>query len=299
MSNANDAVQDDLLVKATDRLRKAHGSEVPPGLVASVVDSLPPGPHAGTRRQRPARAAVRMGSLAASLVAMVIVAALMMPGGTGVALAQILDKVKEAQSVKFVFSPGSVDDPNKELKCVLLRERLRVEHPSGIVLTSDRKTKEGLYLDAKNKTAAQFPLPEQVSLELAADPLTQLREVGGKSAERIGKEVVDGHESEVLRVPGIKLFGTESEKGEMRVWVDSSSMLPLRLELRMGQSTLMTFRKIEWNPDVDPELVSMEIPSGYREQPVEVFRKLLHPDRDRDQRLTPAEAFRKWQDGNK
>ena len=83
-------------------------------------------------------------------------------------------------------------------------------------MIADRETKKGLYLDATNKTACRFTLHERFATEFATDPITQLRQVKADGAERLNKEVVDGKETEVFRVRGINLFGTESDKGEMR-----------------------------------------------------------------------------------
>ena len=141
-----------------------------------------------------------------------------------VALGQVIDKVKDANSVEFVLSHGRGEDAAKEKQCVLQREKLRVQHPNGIVMIADIKTKECLYLDAKNKTAGRFTMHERVATELATDPIEQLRQVRSDGAERLGKEVVDGTNAELFRIRGIKLFGAESDKGEMRVWVDSASM---------------------------------------------------------------------------
>lgn len=99
-------------------------------------------------------------------------------------------------------------------------------------------------------------------------------------AERLRKEVVDDKEAEVFRVRRIKLFGTESDKGEMRVWVDTTTMLPLRIELRMGATPVVTLKEIKWNSAIDPSLLSLAIPDTYSEQPAEAVRRVLQPEPD-------------------
>ncbi len=300
MSQHNGSMGGDLLDDATHRLRDARGSEIPPGLVGSTVDAIRSMPMPVMQRRTLGGMALRLSGIAATiLLALAGVVALVMQGGANVALAQVLDRVKNADSVEFVLSPGPGQATEKEQKCVLHGEKLRVQHPIGIVMIADRKAKEGLYLDGKSKTAGRFTLHEHLATEFATDPVTQLRQVRSDSAERLGKEVIDGKDAEVFRVHGIKLFGAENDKGEMRVWVDSMSMLPLRIELRMGETPLVTLKEMKWNSAIDPSLLSMEIPDGYAEQPEEAFRKLLRPDADGDKRLTPNEAFRKWRGESK
>lgn len=70
-------------------------------------------------------------------------------------------------------------------------------------------------------------------------------------------------------------------------------MLPVKVELRMGDSPIMTLKEINWGPKVEPSMFALEIPQGYSEQPEGDFRKRLQPAADANQGLTPAEAFRK------
>ena len=299
MSQYDGSIGNELLKEATQLLRDARGPDMPPGLVASTVNAIRNKPMPVVRRRTTAGMVVRLGSIAATiLLALAGVTALMIQGGARVALAQVLDKVKNADSVEFVLSPGSGEAADKDQKCMLLGEKLRVQHPIGIVMIADKEAKKGFYLDAKNKTAGRFILHEHLAKEFATDPITQLRQMRADGAERLSKEVVDGKETEVFRVRGINLFGMESDKGETRVWVDSATMLPLRIELRMGETPVLTLKEMKWGTAVDPSLLSQDIPGGYSEQAEDAFRKLLRPDADADKGLTPTEAFRKWRGKN-
>lgn len=299
MSQYNGSMGSRLLDEATQLLRDAPRLDIPPGLRAATVDALRNTPAPVVRRRTMGSMAVRLGSIAATiLLALAGVTVLMTQGGARVALAQVLDKVKEADSVEFVIGPGRGEVAEKQNKCLFHGEKLRVQHPVGVVMIADRETMKGLYLDATNKTACRFTLHERFATEFATDPITQLRQVKADGAERLNKEVVDGKETEVFRARGINLFGTESDKGEMRVWVDSTTMLPARIELRLGETPVMTLKEIKWDPKIDPSLLAQEIPSGYSEQSEGAFRKLLQPAAKADRALTPTEAFRKWRDEN-
>jgi hypothetical protein len=171
---------------------------------------------------------------------------------------------------------------------------VRMEHSGGVVTICDTSTKKCLYLDVRNRTAGLFPLHEHVEKELGAGVVEQLRQVRPADAEPIGKELVDGKTLDLFRVRGIKLFGVDSRKGEMKIWVDPESMLPWRLEVRIGVTPVVTLCKLEWNVPIEPSLLSMEIPVEYSEQPEDVFRNRLRPQKESSQHLTPTEAFRNW-----
>ena len=299
MSEYNGSADSKVLEQATQRLRDACGMDMPPGLVASTVNAIKDKRMPVVRRRAAGGFMLRLGSVAATILfALAGIAFLITQGGAQVALAQALDKVKDADAVEFLVGPGRGDDVAKHKKCVLQGEMLRVQHPVGIVMIADRAAKKGLYLDDANKTACRFTLHEHIATEFAIDPITQLRTVKADGAERLSKEVVDGKETEVFRIPGINLLGAVSAKGETRVWVDAATMLPVKVELRVGETSIMTLSKIKWGPKIEPSLLAQEIPKGYSEQPEDDFRKRLQPPVDANRGLTPAEALRKWQEGN-
>ena len=300
MSQYKEAMDNHVLEEATQLLRDSRNLEMPPALIVSTVAAIRNRPMPVVRRRTVGGWAPRLSTLAATiLLALASVAALWIHGGASVALAQVLDKVKGADSVEFVFVPGQGEAADKQQKCIFQGDKIRIQHSMGIVMISDKKTKQGLYLDPKNKTAGRFTLHEHVATELATDPIVQLQQARTADAERLEKKVVNGKAAEVFRVRGIKLFGVEDDKGEMHVLVDSTTMLPLQIELRVGETSHMTLKGMMWNPVIDPALFSMEIPDGYTEQPAEVFQKLLRPKLDEDKVLTPTEAFRKWQGKSK
>lgn len=298
MSADNGSSDSGILDQATQRLRDAYIRDMPPDLVASTVQAirqrLPP-----VSLERPAgnpvgRGVLRNGGVAATvLVTLAAAMMLISQGGARIALAQVLDKVKDAESVEFVIGPGRGDDVGRQQKGVFHADKVRVQHPVGIVMIADLKEKKGLYRDDASKTACRFTLEEQFAMEFAIDPITQLRNVKTDDAEHLSNEIVNGQNAEVFRVRGIKLFGTQRDTGEMRVWVDAKSKLPLRIELRFGMSTIMTFKEMRWNSVIDPALLSLKIPDGFSEQPEDSFRQRLHPERESNKALTPTEAFRK------
>jgi outer membrane lipoprotein-sorting protein len=298
MSQFNVPMESDLLDEATELLRDSRGADMPQGLVATTVDAIRNRPTPAVNRDTGGRQLLPLGSIAAMLLILAVITTVFTQGGARVALAQVIDKVKDADSVEFVLVPGRGDNAGNQQKCLLIGKRLRVQHPVGIVMIADRGTKKGLYLDATNKSFCRFMLHEHLAKEFATDPITQLRQVKADGATRLSQEVVNGKATEVFRVRGVNLFGTESAKGETRIWVDPTTMLPMRIELRMGETPVLTLKEIQWDSKIDPSLLAQEIPDGYSDQPEVAFRKRLQPAGNPDNSLTPTEAFRKWRGDN-
>ena len=223
--------------------------------------------------------------------------ALVLPGPAQVAFAQVLDNAKNADSVVFKLLEGG-----KKHKCMAQGSKGRVEHSSGIVIVSDSASRKRLLLDPAKKTAGVSDLPEHVAAELGQSLVEQLRQVQPDDAKPMGKETIDGKAVDLFRVKGINLFGIDSRdsgKGEMKIWVDPKSMLPWRIELLLGTSSIVTLREMNWNVPIEPSSLQIQIPEGYAEQSADIFEKRLNPDRAAASSKTPNEAFREWAGQNK
>lgn len=300
MTQDNHNSMDHLLDLATQRVRHVHDLEIPPGLVESTVEAIRQQAIRTSRFSGHASRTLRWSGVAAALL-IVLAGAITFFTYTGdsVAFAQAIERAKRAESVEFVLIQGREEDATAERRCLVQGDMMRVQHPQGIVTLIDTKAGQRLYLDAKNKTAGRFTLPKQIVAELAVNPIEQLQQVRSAGAEPLGKEDLEGRNVAVFRVAGIKLFGTHSEQGEMRIWVDSATMLPARIELRRGVTTILIFKNMKWNQAIDPAQLKLEVPEGYTEQSEETFQKRLRPDKNGTTPLTPAEAFRKWHGSGK
>lgn len=295
MSPTQNTTPDFLLDQATTRLRDAAVAELPGGLLSATVGAVSDDITLA-RRVTNTRAMIPKASALVATIAIVVtvVVALVLPDPVRVAFAQVLDNARNADSVAFTLKEGS----GNQHKCVVEGTKYRLEHSSGIVIVGDRESRKRLVYDPDNKTAGVFDLNENAAAELGPGMLEQLSQVLPDDAEPVGKETIDGKDVDVFRVNGIKLFGIDSMdsgKGEMRIWVDSKSGLPWRIELRVGSSAIVTLREMTWNVPVESSSFQMQIPDGYVEQPEDGFTARLRPDRPAtDRPLTPNEAFRKW-----
>jgi outer membrane lipoprotein-sorting protein len=210
-----------------------------------------------------------------------------------VAFAQVVEKARQADTVAFTLQQGT----EKEHKVAATGSLFRLEHASGLVVIGDGTTKKQLIIDPASKSGVVIDMSEHATVELATGLVEQLRNTRPTDAKPAGQETRDGKLADLFRVRGIKLFGidtTGNGQGEMWVWVDRASMLPYRIELRMGASTVVTLKSMTWNGDLDPSSLAVQLPEGFSEVNPDALLKKLRPDRDTTQGMTPAEAFRKW-----
>jgi outer membrane lipoprotein-sorting protein len=69
--------------------------------------------------------------------------------------------------------------------------------------------------------------------------------------------------AEVYRIKGVDLFGIKG-KGEMQIWVDPSTELPAKIEIRDPNSKVfLSFDRFEWNKPLEAEMFQLDVPEGY------------------------------------
>ena len=299
MSQIQKLTPEELLDQATCRLRDRPVADLPPGLLSATAEAIPRGVTLTARVPgRQPRVARRAVLVAAAAIAIVAVVTIVFPGAAQVAFAQVLENVKIAESMSFTLVEGST----RQHKCIAAGTKYRLEHSSGVVIVGDRDSKKRLLIDADSKVAGLFDMSERDAEELGAGIVEQLRQVRPDDATPVGKATIAGKSVDVFRVDAIKLFGVDSSqrnKGAMKIFVQPESMLPLRIELLVGETAIVTLRDMKWNTAVEPSTLQLQIPDGYSEQAsVEFFEKQLRPKDESFRALTPTEAFRKWY-GNK
>jgi len=226
----------------------------------------PPRPQDKTPVKRPSRF-IRYGSLAA----VVLVAGLLglsLLGRGDQAFADALQNVKELKTAKFnVVSRFGMQPPQKQtMYCDTHRLRVEVgEDPASMIMIADLKQKQALYLVPLSKKAEFVEVNENFP-EQFMNPLEQLRQMRPKDAESLGEEYLDQKLARVYRISKFNFFGRSGE-GEMMVWIDPETELPLKIviEDRKPQSAMeIHFENFEWNQPIANELFSMTIPEGYQ-----------------------------------
>jgi hypothetical protein len=299
MSRDNGSVDQNLLDEATIRLSQASIPALPPDLIRTTLRAIPG--HRTTRADYRSRNSVLyrwFGIAATIVVTFAAVVGVFTGGSQQVAVGQVLANVRDADSVEFVMTFGRGQAVGNEHKCWMQQDRTRIEHASGIVIIHDTTRRELVYVDRRNKLAGRFPLNAGAAVELTNNPVQQLRQMRPDSARAMGEEPIDGKVVKLFKVRGVQLLGVDGERADIYVWADPNTRLPVRIEIRTGEAAFVTIKDLRWNKPLDPALFAMDIPSDYKEQSEDLFRRSLNANFAADKTLTPTEAFRRWRDNN-
>lgn len=184
----------------------------------------------------------------------------------GQAFAQVIEKVKAANSVQFTMTTRFGKQPEMDSRMFLEGNRLRIEHFRGtLIQVGDFDQKRAMFLDTQRKLAQQIEMNPQIAKQFA-NPIDQLRHVKLDAAERIGDENLQGRRTQVYRLRKIEVLGM-SGPGEMLVWVDATSSLPARIVCRDPDpkaATEIRFEGFVWNPALDAEMFSLNVPAEFK-----------------------------------
>ncbi len=189
--------------------------------------------------------------------------------GASVAWGKIIQPIMTAQTV--VFNVIMAEGENVPITRVMNNgtQRLRNEilSPDGKtiqaiqivdfdnlrILTLVPQHKRAVFIDLKD-------LPEEPEniLEGMRNVITELQEDPAFSVELLGEQELDGQLTMVVRATG--------PDGELKVWADPQTHLPIRIEQKWRQLEF-ALTNFEFDVELDESLFSMEIPEGYSEPP--------------------------------
>jgi outer membrane lipoprotein-sorting protein len=247
-------------------------------LMASLPDSIKP--HKQTGRVSHALAFTggtimrsRITKLAAAAVIIIaILTAIQFLGNPieGIAWADVVRPILTARTV--VFNVFMVEGENVPITSRVMnmgtqRFRSEVLSPDGktvqVIVIVDYNTSEMLELFPKQKTAVlielkDFPEKPKNLLETVRNNITELQNDPNFSVEPLGEKEIDGQIAKGFRATG--------PDGEMTVWADPETALPVRMEHKWRQMQFIC-TDFEFDVEMDESLFSMEIPEGYSALP--------------------------------
>ena len=211
----------------------------------------------------------RTGKIAAAAVIIVSVAAgIHFLGGTTESLvwADVVRPILTARTVVF-----NVKGENVPVTRVMNMGTQRVR---GEVLSPDGKTVQAIVIDfdasrmltliPNQKRAVLIELkdmlekPENV-LEELRNMVTEIQNDPNVSVEPLGEKEIDGQIAKGFRATG--------PDGELTVWADPQTALPIRMEQKWRQMHFV-YTDFQFDIEMDESLFSMEIPEGYSELPI-------------------------------
>ena len=132
-----------------------------------------------------------------------------------------------------------------------------------MIVIVDYDTSQMLTLNPKQKTAVLIDLkdlPEKPEnfVEIMRNMITELQNDPNVSVEPLGEKEIDGQIAIGFRATG--------PDGELTVWADSQTNLPIRMEQKWRQIHY-EFTDFEFDVVLDESLFSMDIPEGYSTLP--------------------------------
>jgi outer membrane lipoprotein-sorting protein len=143
----------------------------------------------------------------------------------------------------------------------------RVEGPRGqiSVIFSEQGQSKFLSLMPTTKTAVLLIQKGPKPPSEKADPMEivqHLRRLAEKNSEPAGKKRLGDVEAQGFRV----------QEGDLEwlIWADPKTRLPLQVEFTWPDGTRGTMSDFRFNPKLDLALFSLEVPKGYKLQPVEL-----------------------------
>lgn len=188
----------------------------------------------------------------------------------GVAWADVVRPILTAHTV--IFNARSLEGENLPIARIMnmgtQRGRSEILSADGktvqVIAIVDFDTSRMLTLNPEQKIAALIDLkdlPEKPEnfVEIMRNMITELQHDPNVSVESLGEKEIDGRMAQGFRA-------TDPEGGELMIWADSQTSLPVHMELKWRQ-THYEFTDFGFDVVLDESLFSMDIPEGYSTMP--------------------------------
>ncbi len=197
-------------------------------------------------------------------------------GGTTPAFADFITPILEGKGVKYKMTVVMKGSPPVKftsdvmmLNDARIRQETQIPNMPKMVMIQDSRQRKSLSLNIATKTATVVTFTNRPKYKASEDkdPLAGFRmllldardnqDKPGAKREPLGEKVIDGR-----RVVG---FHISSDRGDMNLWGDPKTGLPVRIEITSGWDGNMkaTMSDFEFNVDMDESLFSLEPPAGY------------------------------------
>ena len=178
----------------------------------------------------------------------------------GITFAEVIQPILKAQTVALDTILGENED-GPVIHDIVRGSRLRrtitgmsnimiIDLDAAKMLTIDPPTKGAAYLDI------QGPLVDGTKnyLGFVREIVTHLEDRPDLPVTKLGEKQIDGRKAYGLQV--------SEANATLTIWADSETRLPLRIEMRQGQ-VFAILKNIQFDVDVDDDLLSMDVPAGY------------------------------------
>ena len=202
----------------------------------------------------------KLAAAAAIIVGVFVVFNVIDTGGS-ITWAEVVKPILSARTLIVDIVVGN-EEASSVMSDTIVGSRIRrsISNIPGTVMVIDPDSGKMLALDETGKSASyidiQGPLAEGTKnfVEFLREVITNLQNREDFSVEKLEERVIDGR-----KVVGLS---AEGPREEVTIWADPDTAVPVRIELRAG-NTPFILKNIEFDVPVDESLVSMDIPAGY------------------------------------
>mgnify|MGYP006276762657 CR=1 FL=1 len=278
---SHDFPADELLDRAVTAVRDRGAHDRPPAalldrtVAAMDAAARAPRPWLATRLGRPLAAIAATAALATAAAVMIAVV-LPLGSGGGSAFAAMLERVREMKSMrcKTTFLYPDSPEPDAKVSGITTETAAGTRLEMGPVVTIFGRDGTTLILNTTTKTASTLSHEEGGAPRAPRpDLLAKFREVDGGPGEQI-----EGRQVGAVAAVGYRVKSRlVTDSPAMRVYIDPATSLPVRVEQdldlpegRVMRRVVHVYSDFEWDVDVDPALVSLDPPAGYRREQVDV-----------------------------
>jgi hypothetical protein len=215
------------------------------------------------------RALMKNRMTKSATVAVLVIAALAAiqffgnPFGPQLTFASVVEPILNAGTASFDIVVGPEDGSNLVIHDAVMGSRVRrtvagaemvaviIDLESGRILTLNKASMDAQYTDLKGMPSIQN------YLESLKNSILIMEDMPDFTIEDLGRKQLDGKEV-------VGFFGIYP-KGDITIWADVDTGLPMHVEQNAGQ-VHMIFKNIEFDLPMEDEMFSMEVPAGYTVQ---------------------------------
>jgi hypothetical protein len=189
------------------------------------------------------------------------------PLGSNITFASVIRPILSANTAVFDILIGGDKPDTPVIHDMVMGSRIRrsvagvsgdttvIDLEAGRILSLNDAKKEAVYYDLKGLP----PIPNY--LDNLKGLFIKLQEIPHFEVDQLGVQEIDGH-----KAVG---FLAKHPKVEITVWADAKTGMPIRIDQKEGQMTTIV-KNMQFDVPMDEALFSMEVPSGYKQQQVQL-----------------------------
>jgi len=178
---------------------------------------------------------------------------------SSVTFAQVIEPILKARTVVYDFIIGEEENPVIMHEIVVgTRIKRTISNLPGMIQIIDMEKGRMLSLNDVDKTATYVSIKGQLQ-EMTKSYIGFVREVlmdlkDSPNIKELGEREIDGQ-----KAIG---FSGRGRTQEVNIWADPKTALPIRVELRLGQLSVI-LKNFEFDVPIDDSQISMDMPDGY------------------------------------